>query len=100
MRMCDSADIREVFVQLEVGCQVGRGAKLPIDHLAVQIGDNDVLRSEFLVGYAAGFDGDQSLFAIDAASIAEGIEYESPPHQFEVGLEHLFTQRLQYHSGG
>src|SRR5712692_9534992 len=98
MGVRDSTDIRKAFVQLDVGRQIARGAKLSIDNLAVQIGDNDVLRSQFFIRYAAGLDGDQPLFAIDAAGIAERIQYESAAHQLEVGLKHLVTQCLQQHS--
>src|SRR5207249_10693517 len=57
MRMRDSTNIRKVFIQLEVSRQVGRRAKLPVCDLADQIGDNDLLRREFLVRHAAGLDG-------------------------------------------
>ena len=51
------------------------------------------------IGNAAGLDGYQTLAAIDAAHIAEGIEHKAAAHQFQVGFQHLFAQCLQQHGG-
>ena len=52
---------------------------------------------QFLVGNAAGLDGNQSFAAIDPADIAERVKHKAAANQFQVRFEHLFAQCLQQH---
>src|ERR1035438_1280107 len=73
--------------------------QIVISDLTGKIGDHNLLRREFVIGNTAGLDGNQSLTAVDAAGIAEGVEHEAATNQFQVRFQHLFAQCLQQHLG-
>ena len=80
--------------------QVGRRTQFAFNYLTVELGNDHVLRRQFIIGNAARLDRDQSFISVDAAGIAEGIEDEAAPNEFEVRFQHFFAQRLQQHGDG
>ena len=75
----DAADVGEVLVEVEVGGGVGGGAvgcPLCEDLAGGEGEDDDVVGSEFFVGDAGGFDGDDAAAevggAVDGGGVAPG----------------------------
>jgi hypothetical protein len=97
--MRHATNLRELFVQLEMGCEIGRGPKFTVDDFPIEIRNDNVPGRQLIVRNAAGLDGDQSLVTIHSADIAEGIEDEAAPDEFEIRFQHLFAERFQQHVG-
>ena len=86
MGVGDAADTGKAAVEFEMRRVVGGRAQVAVDNVAIEVGDNDVGSGEIFVGDAAGFDGYQSLLAINSAGVAEGVKDKAAPNQFEVRL--------------
>ena len=83
-----------------MGGKIGGGAKIPFHHLAVEVGDHQLVGLHLLVGDTAGLDDDQSVLSVDAADVTEGVEDKAAAHQLEVGIQHHFAQTRQEHGEG
>jgi len=94
MRVGDTADCREAFVEKEMSGQIGGWPKSSLDKASLQIGDNHVLRLQFLVRNAARFDHDEPCPAGYPAGVPECVKNQTAADQFEVRLQHFFAQRL------
>ena len=89
MSVNDTAYLGEFAIEQSVGVEIARGAQVALDDFAVEIGDDQVGRSEGGIIDAAGFDDDQGLRAgaVDAAGVAEGMGGEAAAGDFLVGFE-------------
>lgn len=85
--MDDGANSGELAIEEGVGIEVGGRLQGAVDDLAVEVGDDHVLGAEIVVVDAGGLDDDETLLAVDSASVAEGVEDEAAADEFEVGFE-------------
>jgi len=97
MGMRHAADTGEPAVEFKMCGEVGGGPKFGVDDGALQVADDHMFGPQFVVGHAAGFDGNQTLIAVDAAGIAKGVDNQAATNEFQVCLEHLFAECLQQH---
>ncbi len=95
----DGADLWELAVEEGVGVEVGGGAEVAFDDVAVEVGDDHVLGAEVVVADAGRLDDDEASGAVDAGGVAEGVEDEAALNQFEVGFEDLFAELGEEHGG-
>ena len=93
----DGADGGELPVEEGVGVEVGGGLERAVDDVAVEIGDDHVVGAELVVVDAGGLDDDETLLAVDAAGVAEGVEDEAALDQFEIGVEDGGAELLEQH---
>ena len=98
MGVGDAADIGERLVEFQMGRQVGRGAQIAVDDPAVEIGHDDLLRRQLLIGNAARLDRHQAVLARDAADVAEGENDHAAANQFEVRVEDFLAQVSEQHA--
>ena len=54
--MHHTADVRKCFVKFDVGQGIGGGTQIPFHHIAVQIHNDHILGSQFVITDTAGFD--------------------------------------------
>jgi hypothetical protein len=59
----DATDLGELAVEESVGVEIAGGAKVPIDDLAVEVGDDEVFGLQSGVVDSAGLDDDEGLRA-------------------------------------
>ncbi len=91
------ADGEELTIEEGVGVEVGGGFEGAVDDVAEEVGDDHVLGAEVVVVDAGGLDYDESLLAVDAGGVAEGVEDEAAADEFEVGFEDLGTEIFEEH---
>jgi hypothetical protein len=92
-----TADTFKRTVQSDVRGQVGGRAKRTFDEVAFEIRDNQVRGCQAIVGHPAWFDDNPPVCTIATAGVAKSEDDQPAADQFQVRLEHLFTQRFQAH---
>ena len=70
MSVDNAADLRERFVQFQVGGGIRRRIQVTFNLVSIHIDDNHVRRLQFLIGNSARFDHKQTLFTVNSADIA------------------------------
>ena len=96
----DGADLGELAIEQGVGVEIGGGAEIAFEDFAVEVGDDHVAGAEVIIGDAGGLDHNQSLLAINAGGVAEGVEDEAAADELEVGVKDLFAKGLKEHGHG
>ena len=88
--MYNASDKGPVPEEYGMGEGVGRRTQFAFHHFPVEIDDDDHVGLECVVGYAAGFDGEDSFLMICHADISECEEYQPEFWEFEVGMTGFF----------
>ena len=97
MRMRDAADFRIAAVQLQMRFRI-RG-RIPFalgGFAALQIHNDHILRLHAVIIHTGRLDHDKSLFAVDAADIAPGIDDNASCGQLQIGCTHSLLQCFQH----
>ena len=97
MRVSNAPNCREGLVEHEMGGEIGRWPERAFDNFSGEVGHHQMLGLHLVVRHAAGLDDDQSLFARDAANVAEGVQHQAATNQFEISVQDLFAQTWQQH---
>ena len=71
--------------------QIRRWPKLSLYDVSLQIRNDHLVGRQLLVGNPAWLDGHPPTLPVNSARIAEGIEDEPPPHQFEVRFQYFLA---------
>jgi hypothetical protein len=95
----DGADGGELAVEQRVRVEVGGGFECAVDDVAVEVGDDHVFWPEVVVIDAGGLDDDEALLAVDAGSIAEGVEDQAALDQFQICFEDSGAKGFEEHEG-
>ena len=90
--MDDAADLREGVIQDHVGQHIGGGVQRPLDPVALEVHDHQVLGLERFVVHAGGLDDEQAPLAVDAGDVAPGVGDETPARQLQIGLIDLLLE--------
>ena len=96
MGMYNTADLRKCLVQFQMSGGIGRRIQVTLNLVAVHIQDNHIRRLQFLVGYAAGFDHEQSLLTVDAADIAPCKRDKTIFRKLQIRPAHILFQFFKH----
>ena len=94
--MGNAAHVRERLIKFDVRRRIARRAELAFHHFAFKVNDDHIVRRHIVIRNAAGFDDDQSAFAVDLADVAPSEEHEFIFNEVEVCLQNFFFQLFQH----
>jgi hypothetical protein len=94
MRVGDSANVSEGFVEDEMSWKIRGRPEFPLNHVAREIGHNQIFRTHLVIGDTTRLNRDQIFRPINPAHIPKCMQNQPSTNQFEVRVQYGVAQFL------